>query len=96
MLTDNSVVVVDNIYRHMTELKAPVMEAADNGTTEVTMSVIASALTTMVVFIPILFIPGIAREINRDLAYSIIFTKPCSYNSFTYFDTYACQQISYK
>ncbi|EHO78083.2 efflux RND transporter permease subunit, partial [Fusobacterium ulcerans] len=75
MLTDNSVVVVDNIYRHMTELKAPVMEAADNGTTEVTMSVIASALTTMVVFIPILFIPGIAREINRDLAYSIIFSN---------------------
>uniref|UniRef100_UPI0027DC858F efflux RND transporter permease subunit n=1 Tax=uncultured Fusobacterium sp. TaxID=159267 RepID=UPI0027DC858F len=75
MLTDNSVVVVDNIYRHMTELKSPVMEASDNGTTEVTMSVIASALTTMVVFIPILFIPGIAREINRDLAYSIIFSN---------------------
>ena len=75
MLTDNSVVVVDNIYRHMTELKSPVMEASDNGTTEVTMSVIASALTTMVVFIPILFIPGIAREIFRDLAYSIIFSN---------------------
>ena len=75
MLTDNSVVVVDNIYRHMTELKSPVMEASDNGTTEVAMSVIASALTTMVVFIPILFIPGIAREIFRDLAFSIIFSN---------------------
>ena len=75
MLTDNSVVVVDNIYRHMTELKSPVMEASDNATTEVAMSVIASALTTMVVFIPILFIPGIAREIFRDLAYSIIFSN---------------------
>ncbi len=75
MLTDNSVVVVDNIYRHMTELKSPVMEASDNGTTEVAMSVIASALTTMVVFIPILFIPGIAREIFRDLAYSIIYSN---------------------
>ena len=75
MLTDNSVVVVDNIYRHMTELKSLVMEASDNATTEVAMSVIASALTTMVVFIPILFIPGIAREIFRDLAYSIIFSN---------------------
>lgn len=75
MLTDNSVVVVDNIYRHMTELKSPVMEASDNATTEVAMSVIASALTTMVVFIPILFIPGIAREMFRDLAYSIIFSN---------------------
>lgn len=75
MLTDNSVVVVDNIYRHMTELHSPVMEASENGATEVTLSVIASALTTMVVFIPILFIPGIAREIFRDLSYSIIFSN---------------------
>ena len=75
MLTDNSVVVIDNIYRHMTELKSPVMAAADDGTTEVTMSVIASSLTTMVVFIPVLFIPGIAREIFRDLSYSIIFSN---------------------
>lgn len=75
MLTDNSVVVVDNIYRHMTELHSPVMEASENGATEVTLSVIASALTTMVVFIPILFIPGIAREIFRDLSLSIIFSN---------------------
>lgn len=75
MLTDNSVVVIDNIYRHMTELKSPVMAAADDGTTEVTMSVIASSLTTMVVFIPVLFIPGIAREMFRDLSFSIIFSN---------------------
>lgn len=75
MLTDNSVVVIDNIYRHMTELNSPVREASENGTTEVTMSIIASALTTMVVFIPILFIPGMAREIFRDMSYSIIFSN---------------------
>ena len=39
------------------------------------MSVIASSLTTMVVFIPVLFIPGIAREIFRDLSFSIIFSN---------------------
>lgn len=75
MLTDNSVVVIDNIYRHITELKKPVMEAAEDGATEVTVAIIASALTTMVVFIPILFIPGIAREIFRDMALSIIFSN---------------------
>lgn len=75
MLTDNSVVVVDNIFRHITELNSPTIEAAENGTNEVTMSIIASALTTMVVFIPILFIPGIAREIFRDLSYAIIFSN---------------------
>lgn len=75
MLTDNSVVVVDNIYRHITELNSPVMEASENATEEVTFSVIASALTTMVVFIPILFIPGLAREFFRDMSYAIIFSN---------------------
>nr|WP_314530509.1 efflux RND transporter permease subunit [uncultured Fusobacterium sp.] len=75
MLTDNSVVVVDNIYRHITELNSPVREASENGTEEVTFSVIASALTTMVVFIPVLFIPGMAREFFRDMSYAIIFSN---------------------
>ncbi|MGL4307880.1 MAG: efflux RND transporter permease subunit [Cetobacterium sp.] len=75
MLTDNSVVVIDNIYRHITELKKPVMESAEDGATEVTVAIIASSLTTMVVFIPILFIPGIAREIFRDMSLSIIFSN---------------------
>ncbi len=60
MLTDNSVVVVDNIYRHITELNSPVREAAENGTVEVTFSVIASALTTIVVFLPLA-----SRFLNR-------------------------------
>mgnify|MGYP000375884684 FL=1 len=75
MLTDNSVVVVDNIYRHITELNSPVREAAENATEEVTFSVIASALTTIVVFLPILFIPGLAREFFRDMSYAIIFSN---------------------
>ena len=57
----------------MTELHSPVMEASENGATEVTLSVIASALTTMVVFIPILFIPGLQErylEIYHTLLYS--------------------------
>lgn len=75
MLTDNSVVVIDNIYRHMTELKKPVRESSEDGASEVAIAILASALTTMVVFIPILFIPGIAREIFRDMALSIIFSN---------------------
>ena len=75
MLTDNSVMVIDNIYRHMTELKSPVREAAELGTAEVTSSIIASSLTTIIVFVPILFIPGMAKEIFQDLAYSVIFSN---------------------
>lgn len=75
MLTDNSVVVIDNIYRHITELKKPIMESSEDGASEVAVAIIASALTTMVVFIPILFIPGVAREIFRDMSLSIIFSN---------------------
>src|SRR3712207_7086273 len=75
MLTDNSVVVIDNIYRHITDVHSPVVEASENGSTEVSASIFASALTTMLVFIPILFIPGFAREIFRDMAYAIIFSN---------------------
>lgn len=75
MLTDNSVVVIDNIYRHISELKKTVKDAADDGATEVSIAIIASASTTMVVFIPILFIPGFAREIFRDLSYAIIYSN---------------------
>lgn len=75
MLTDNSVVVIDNIYRHITELKKDVMTASEDGAAEVSLSLIASALTTMIVFVPILFIPGLAREIFRDMSYSIIYSN---------------------
>lgn len=75
MLTDNSVVVIDNIYRHITELRSPVKEASENGSTEVSASIIASSLTTMVVFIPILFIPGFSREIFRDMSLAIVFSN---------------------
>lgn len=75
MLTDNSVVVIDNIYRHITELKKPVMESSEDGASEVSVAILASALTTMVVFIPVLFIPGVAREIFRDMSLSIIFSN---------------------
>ncbi len=75
MLTDNSVVVIDNIYRHISELKKTVKDAAEDGATEVSIAIIASASTTMVVFIPILFIPGFAREIFRDLSYAIIYSN---------------------
>lgn len=75
MLTDNSVVVIDNIYRHITELHSPVAEASENGSTEVGAAIIASSLTTMVVFIPILFIPGFSREIFRDMSLAIIFSN---------------------
>ncbi len=56
MLVDNSVVVIESISRHFTDLKEDPKTAALRGTTEVAMPIIASTLTTMCVFIPMIFL----------------------------------------
>ncbi len=61
MLVDNSIVVVDNIYRHVQEGKTPV-EAAMVGTREVGGAVLNSTLTTIAAFVPLFFWPGIVGD----------------------------------
>ncbi len=61
MLVDNSIVVVDNIYRHVQEGKSPV-EAATIGTREVGSAVLNSTLTTIAAFVPLFFWPGIVGD----------------------------------
>jgi HAE1 family hydrophobic/amphiphilic exporter-1 len=72
MLVDNSIVVIENIFRHRYEQNEPVNESAIWGTSEVATAITASTLTTIVVFLPILFVPGIAREIFKDQAWTVI------------------------
>lgn len=74
MLVDNSIVVLDNIFRHLTELGQDRMEASENGATEVIVPIIASTATTIAVFIPIVIREGRAKEIYKDMAYSITFS----------------------
>ncbi len=61
MLVDNSIVVVDNIYRHVQEGK-PVVEAAVTGSREVGSAVLNSTLTTIGAFVPLFFWPGIVGD----------------------------------
>ncbi len=77
MLVDNSIVVVENIYRHV-ELGAHPWTAAIRGTSEVSMAITASTLTTVAVFAPILFVPGIAGVMFRDMALTICFSLTAS------------------
>lgn len=77
MLVDNSIVVVENIFRHI-ELGRPPREAAVLGTGEVAMAITASTLTTVAVFAPILFVPGIAGVMFRDMAVTICFSLAAS------------------
>ncbi|MGL5088186.1 MAG: efflux RND transporter permease subunit [Cetobacterium sp.] len=74
MLVDNSIVVLDNIFRHLTELGQDRMEASENGATEVIIPILASTATTIAVFIPIVIREGRAKEIYKDMAYSITFS----------------------
>ncbi len=77
MLVDNAIVVLENIFRHH-ESGVTIMKAADEGTSEVSTAVIASTLTTLAVFVPILFVPGIAGVMFNDMAVTIVFSLTTS------------------
>jgi len=77
MLVDNSIVVLENIYRHLREGRT-LLEGAEMGTTQVTTAIIASTLTTIAVFFPVLFVPGIAGVLFNDMALTICFSLFCS------------------
>jgi HAE1 family hydrophobic/amphiphilic exporter-1 len=73
MLVDNSIVVLENIYRHTGE-GGNSIEGAEHGTNEVAIAIIASTLTTIAVFFPVLFVPGIAGVMFNDMALTICFS----------------------
>jgi len=73
MLVDNSVVVIENIYRHL-EMGESRIHSAKVGTTEVAMAITASTLTTIAVFFPMLFATGITGVLVRGLALTVAFS----------------------
>jgi len=72
MLVDNAIVVLENIFRKR-EQGESTLEAARNGTAEVSGAVIAATLTTIAVFFPMVFISGIAGQLFRDQALTVTF-----------------------
>ena len=70
MLVDNAVVVLENIYRYSQRGERP-FEAAENATKEVWGAVFASTLTTLAVFLPVLFVQEEAGQLFRDIALAI-------------------------
>ncbi len=73
MLVDNSIVVLESIFRCREEGDSPV-DAAERGTREVASAVTASTLTTICVFMPITFVEGIAGQLFGDLALTVTFS----------------------
>ena len=70
MLVDNSIVVIENIYRLRSE-GAPAHKAAVAGANQVAGAIFASTLTTVCVFLPIVFTQGISRELFTDMGLTI-------------------------
>ncbi|MEO0237377.1 MAG: efflux RND transporter permease subunit [candidate division WOR-3 bacterium] len=71
MVVDNSIVVLENIYRHKDEEKKEIKNAALDGTSEVIGAIFASTLTTIAIFIPLLFIEGFTSFLFKQLAYTV-------------------------
>ena len=73
MLVDNAIVVMENIFRNMEENNLPPAEAAVRGTSEVAGAITASTLTTIVVFLPIVYLQGAAGELFKEQAWTVSF-----------------------
>jgi hydrophobic/amphiphilic exporter-1 (mainly G- bacteria), HAE1 family len=73
MLVDNAIIVVENIYRKLGEGKS-VREAAIEGTAEMGGPITASTITTIVVFLPIVYLQGASGELFREQAWTVAFS----------------------
>jgi multidrug efflux pump subunit AcrB len=77
-LIDNSVVVLENIYRHL-EMGEPPAEAAEKGGREVALPVLAATLTTVVVFFPVTFLYGVGKFLFSALALAVVLSLFASF-----------------
>src|SRR6201987_3234235 len=77
-LIDNSVVVLENIFRHLEEGEDPAT-AAERGGKEVALPVLAATFTTAIVFFPVVFLYGVSRFLFTALAAAVVFSLFASY-----------------
>jgi multidrug efflux pump subunit AcrB len=77
-LIDNSVVVLENIFRHLEMGESPEV-AAEKGGNEVSLAVLAATLTTAIVFFPVIFLYGVSRFLFVALAMAVVLSLLASY-----------------
>ena len=77
LVVDNSIVVLENIYRHR-QMGKPRLTAAHDGTKEVWGAMLASSLTTVAVFVPVVFVQEEAGQLFRDIAIAVTFLSVLS------------------
>ena len=77
-IIDNSVISLENIYRHLEQGSSPA-KAAEDGGSEVTLAVLAATLTTVVVFFPVTFLFGVSKFLFSALALAVVISLFASY-----------------
>lgn len=78
LIVDNAIVVLENIVRLREDEERPQMEAAEVGTREVAGAIIASTLTTSVIFLPVVFMRTTSGQLFQSLALVVVFALGCS------------------
>ncbi|HXG60886.1 MAG TPA: efflux RND transporter permease subunit [Planctomycetota bacterium] len=78
MMVDSSIVVLENIFRRREEEGEGREEAAVRGTGEVAAAVVASTVTTLVIFLPLVFVRGVTGILFKEMALVIVFSLVCS------------------
>ncbi|MEQ1569327.1 MAG: efflux RND transporter permease subunit [Myxococcota bacterium] len=77
LLVDDAIVVVENVARHLRQGKPPVQAAID-GTREISLAVVGCTVTLLFAFLPLLFLPGTAGMFIRSLPLAVVFTVAAS------------------
>jgi len=78
MMVDSSIVVLENIYRRRNEECEHPVDASVKGAMEVVSAIVASTITTLVIFLPLVFVQGVAGVLFQELAYVVMFSLICS------------------
>ena len=78
LMVDNAIVVLENIYRRRDEEGESPNEAAINGSVEVGGAIVASTVTTLVIFLPLVFVQGVSGVLFQSLGYVVAFSLACS------------------
>jgi len=78
MMVDSSVVVLENIFRRCQEHKESAVIAATAGAEEVGPAILASTLTTLVIFVPLAFVQGVSGQLFKELGFTVMFSLTCS------------------
>src|SRR5690606_32012319 len=78
LLVDNAIVVLESIVRHRDEYGRSPLESARVGTAEVSGAIVASTLTTCVIFLPVVFMQSVSGQLFQALALVVVFSLACS------------------